>query len=137
MKKFRLFLIVLLTPLLFLSQQSNSNVFNDFFTDTGSFEILSRYQGKGNVIKINGSKLAYPILQYSLMEYRGKDIAVHFSADFMMEGNATNMLCCVNVNNYERLESIFFQGNITPRTWFNIKVKRFFPADFLATEKKV
>jgi len=60
MKKFLiLFGVIILAPLLFMSQQSSANNVNDFIADIGSFEILSSYQGRNNVLKVDAAKTQY------------------------------------------------------------------------------
>jgi len=120
MKKTIIILITLLiAPLLFLSQQSSVNNVNGFTADPGSFEILNRFQGRNNVLKIERAKTNWFIANYSLAQYRGKTIAIEFSADVWLEGS-TNMLLW-NVTDHPNYPRVSMLSSATAGQWNNMR----------------
>jgi len=120
MKKTIIILITLLiAPLLFLSQQSSVNNVNGFTADPGSFEILNRFQGRNNVLKIDRSKTNYFIASYRLDQYRGRMITIEFSVDVWLEGSASMLIWQIsNPPNYPDITGI---DNAAPNQWHNMK----------------
>ncbi|MCL1927479.1 MAG: hypothetical protein FWG07_01620, partial [Treponema sp.] len=125
MKKNSIFIlmILLLAPVLFLSQQSQNNNVNGFTADPGSFEILSSYQGRNNVLKVDGSKTDWFIASYPLAKYKGKEITIEFSADVRREGAAGNLAW--HVNNDGIWPMITEKHNAAQGKWHTIKGKLF------------
>jgi len=111
-------MILLLSPVLFLSQQSQNNNVNGLTADRGSFEILSSYQGKSNVLKVDRSKTDWFLASYPLGQYRGKEIFIEFSADVRREGSAGNLGWQVNNPNYPMISSI---DNAASGQWHSMK----------------
>jgi len=91
-----LVLLVIIIFLLFTSQQTPINNVNGFIADAGSFEILSSFQGKSNVLKVYKARTQEEIVRYPLAQYRGKRIAIEFSADVWLEGSSGGLLWMVN-----------------------------------------
>ncbi|MCL1927480.1 MAG: endo-1,4-beta-xylanase [Treponema sp.] len=116
-------MILLLAPVLFLSQQSQSNNVNGLTADRGSYEILSSYQGRNNVLKVDGSKTDWFIASYSLAKYRRKEITIEFSADVRREGAAGNLAW--HVNNDGIWPMITEKYNAAQGQWHTIKGKLF------------
>jgi len=111
-------MLLLLAPVLFLSQQSTANNFNGFSADPGSFEILSSYQGKSNVLKVDRSKTDYFIASYPLGQYRGKEIFIELSADVRREGSAGDLIWQVSNPNNPEISGI---DNDVPGQWHSMK----------------
>ncbi|MCL2264680.1 MAG: endo-1,4-beta-xylanase [Treponema sp.] len=108
-----------MTPLLFLSQQSPVNNVNGFTADPGSYEILSNYQGKNNVLKVDVSKAQGVLARYSLDQYRGRPITIEFSADVRREGSSgTLMWQMSNSPYYPEITAI---QNAEPNKWHNMR----------------
>jgi len=95
-KLFVLLGVLVLAPLFFMSQQSSPNNLNGFTADPGSFEILNRFQGKNNVLKVDRSKTNWFITSYPLGQYRGKQIAIEFSVDVWVEGSGNMLMWSLN-----------------------------------------
>ena len=112
-------MILLLAPVLFLSQQNQSNNVNGLTADRGSFEILSSYQGKSNVLKVDGSKTNWFITSYPIAQYRRKEIAIEVSVDIRREGAAGNLVW--HVNNDGSWPMIADKFNAAQRQWHTIK----------------
>ena len=120
MKKIIIILSTLLiAPLLFLSQQSPVNNVNGFTADPGSFEILNRFQGRSNVLKVENSKTQWDNARYSLAQYRGKTIAIEFSVDVWLEGS-TNMLMW-NVSDHPNYPRVSMLSSSTSGQWNNMR----------------
>ena len=119
MKKFVLFSVLIIVFLLFTSQAAPNNV-NGFTADPGSFEILSSYQGRNNVLKVDKSKTNWFITRYSLAQYRGKEIFIEFSADVRREGSAGSFNWQVNNPNHPTLSGL---ENIPQGQWHTMKGK--------------
>ena len=121
-KKLFLIAVPLMAILFFMSQQSTANNVNGFFADPGSFEILSSYQGRNNVLKVDSSKTNWYIASYSLARYRRKPITIEFSADVRREGSAGYLSW--QVNNAPYYPGIASIENASPNVWHNISGKR-------------
>jgi endo-1,4-beta-xylanase len=90
------YIIFLPISILFFTSQQNLNNINGFIADAGSFEILNSYQGRNNVLKVDRSKTQWSIARYSLAQYRGRQVAIEFSADIRIEGSASAVTWQVN-----------------------------------------
>jgi len=121
-KKLFLITVPLMAILFFLSQQSTANNFNGFSAEPGSYEILSSYQGKNNVLKVDRSKTNWFIASYSLAKYRRKPITIEFSADVRREGSAGGIFWQVNNPTYPTVSSIEF---CEPNQWHSMRGKLF------------
>ncbi|MCL1813157.1 MAG: endo-1,4-beta-xylanase [Treponema sp.] len=119
-KNFLVLAVLFLAPFLFLSQQNQSNNVNGFTAPPGSFEILSRYQGKNNVLKVDRSKTNWFIASYPLGQYRGKEILIEFSADVRREGSTGRLMWQVDNPNNPEISGI---DNDVPGQWHSMKGK--------------
>jgi len=106
--------------LLFTSQTVPNNI-NGFFADPGSFEFLSRYQGRNNVLKVDGAKTSQSIVRYSLAQYKDKPIAIEISADVWREKNTETLYW--QVNNEPNYPAVAWVDNASPRAWHNLSGK--------------
>ncbi|MCL2722197.1 MAG: endo-1,4-beta-xylanase [Treponema sp.] len=118
-KLYFIFITLLFAPLFFLSQQSSVNNVNGYYADRGSFEILSNYQGRNNVLKVDRSKTNWYTAAYSLAQYRGKQIAIEFSADIRLEGSTGQIAFQVNTSDWRDL--INTQSSLATGQWHTIK----------------
>ena len=119
-KKVAILIAVLVAVVFFTSQTPPANNLNGFFADPGSFEILSSYKGRNNVLKVNKSKTQWNIARYSLAQYRGKEILIEFSADVRCEGSVVSLAWQVNNPNYPTI-SMF--GDAPLDKWHAMKGK--------------
>jgi len=71
------------------------------------------------IIKVDGSKLSsnFAVVQYSLTEYKNKEITISFSVDIKREGSAGNLNWQINNSNYPSVGS---QNNASVGQWYNI-----------------
>ena len=99
------------------TRQEADNV-NGFFADAGSFKIIN-YEGKKNVIRVNGANTQWAILMYSLSEYAGKEIAIQISANVKRTGAAGNLNW--QVNNAPYYPSASFIENAAQGVWHNMR----------------
>ncbi|MCL1928936.1 MAG: endo-1,4-beta-xylanase [Treponema sp.] len=122
MKRNSIFLLIVLlvAPVLYSQQSQNNNV-NGFFADKGSFEVLSRYQGRNNVLKVDGSKTQMAIAKYSLSQYKGKPIAIEIMAEVLRE-RLTDTIHW-QVNNTPNYPTVFWLGNAKPGMWHKVRGK--------------
>jgi len=100
--------------LLFTSQTMPDNV-NGFYADRGSYQILDNYQGRKNVIKVDGTKSSWAILMYSLAQYKGKLITVEFTAEVWREKTTGNIIW--EINNHPSYPNLSYIGNAKPKVW--------------------
>jgi len=113
------FILIITLIFLFTSQQNTNNNVNGFFADAGSFEILSSYQGKGNVLKVDGAKTNWFVARYSLSQYKGKLITIEITADVSREGAAGDIHWQVNnAPSYPTLANI---NNAASDVWHTVK----------------
>jgi len=119
-KKYLVLLVIITIFLLFTSQQTPSNNVNGFSAAPGSFEILSNYQGKSNVLKVNRSKTDWYIARYSLSQYRGKEIFIEFSVEVRCEGSSGSLGWLINNSNYPAISWI---DNVSSGQWQTMKGK--------------
>ena len=99
------------------TRQEADNV-NGFFADTGSFKIIN-YEGKKNVIRVNGANTQWAVLMYSLSEYTGKEITIQISANVKRTGAAGNLNWQVNDAPY--YPSASFIENAAQGVWHNMR----------------
>jgi len=91
---------------------------NGFFADAGSYKI-ENFEGRKNVIRVNGAKTQWAILMYSLSEYKGKEITIQISADVKRTGAGGNLNW--QVNNAPYYPSVTFIENAAQGVWYNMK----------------
>jgi endo-1,4-beta-xylanase len=103
------------------ARQEADNV-NGFFADTGSFKIIN-YDGKKNVIRVNGADTQWAIVSYSLSEYIGKEITIQFSAQVKRTGAAGNLNW--QVNNAPYYPSVTYIENAVQGVWHNMRGRLF------------
>jgi len=103
------------------AKQKLNNV-NGFFADSRSFEIMD-YDGKKNVMKVNGADTKWAIVTYSLAEYIGKEITIQFSANVKRTGAAGNLNW--QVNNAPYYPSVAYIENAAQGVWHNMKGRLF------------
>jgi endo-1,4-beta-xylanase len=72
---------------------------NGFFADAGSYRI-GNFEGRKNVIKVNGVNTQWAIVMYSLSEYKGKEITIQISADVKRTGAGGTLNWQVNNEMY-------------------------------------
>jgi len=120
-KKVAILITVLAAVVFFTSQTPPANNLNGFFADPGSFEILSNYQGKKNVLKVDGSKTKWSIARYSLAQYRNKPIAIEISADVWRNKHTENLYWQVNNDPY--YPAVAWVDNASSGVWHNLKGK--------------
>ena len=108
--------MIALTVLLFTSQSMPDNV-NGFSADRGAFQILDSYQGRKNVIKVDGTKSSGTILVYSLAQYKGKKITIELAAEVWREKTVGNIIWQINNPSYPILNVI---ENAKPKAWHKI-----------------
>jgi len=110
-------IMTVLAVLLFTSQTMPDNL-NGFSADRGSFQILDSYQGRKNVIKVDGTKSSSgAILKYSLAQYKGKIITIELSAEVWREKTTGNITWQVNNPSYPTVSTI---ENAKPKVWHKI-----------------
>jgi len=124
MKKWLLLLFLPVMLMFCTSQQNNNldneiNIINDFLADPGSFEILNSYQGKRNVLKVDGTKTINYIVKYSLAQYRNRPIAIEISVDLWREEKTAKILW--QVNNAPNYPAVAFVDNALPGRWHNVR----------------
>jgi endo-1,4-beta-xylanase len=91
---------------------------NKFFADAGSYQIIN-YEGRNNVIKVNGANTQWAIVKYSLSEYIGKEITIQFSADVKRTG-ASGYLNW-QVNNAPFYPSVACIENASQGIWYKMR----------------
>jgi endo-1,4-beta-xylanase len=106
--------MIALTVLLFTSQSMPDNV-NGFSADRGSFQTLDNYQGRKNVIKVDGTKSSWALLKYSLAQYKGKIITIEFTAEVWREKTTGDINW--QVNNAPSYPSVDIIPNARPKVW--------------------
>lgn len=79
--------------------ERNTTLINGFRAGSATYDVVN-IDGRTNVIKINGAACDWNALSYSLANYRGKLITIHFSADVMRRGSGNNQLIW-HVNNVQ------------------------------------
>lgn len=119
LQKVVILIAVLVSVVFFTSQTPPANNLNGFIADPGSFEILSSFQGKRNVLKVDGSKTRNSIVRYSLAQYTGKPITIEISADVWREKHTENLYWQVNNDPY--FPAVAWVDNASPRVWHNLK----------------
>jgi len=100
-----------------VTKQEPDNV-NGFFADAGSFKI-NDYEGRKNVIKVNGANTRWAIVMYSLSKYAGKEITIQFSADVKRTGSAGNLNW--QVNNAPYYPSVTYTENAAQGVWHKMR----------------
>ncbi|MDR2596810.1 MAG: hypothetical protein LBC76_05745, partial [Treponema sp.] len=95
---------------------------NGFFADANSFNIIN-YEGRKNVIRVNGANTQWAILMYSLSEYIDKEIIIQFSADVKRTGAAGNLNW--QVNNVPYYPSVAFIENAAQGVWHTMSGRLF------------
>jgi len=123
LKKCMVLLGIMATIIFFTSQTSPVNNVNGFFADAGSFEILSSYQKRNNVLKVNSAKTKWSIFKYSLDQYKGMPITIEFSADVRREGSSGMLKW--QVNNAPGYPSLSELENASSGVWHSMKGKIF------------
>ena len=119
MKKFVLIVTIIMLAFTTCGNDPEENV-NGFYGNPGTYEIVS-YDGKSNVIKVNGAKTEWEVVKYSLLEYKGKEIAIIFSADVRREGAAGDLSW--HVNNEGTYPTISYLPNAGADVWHHMTGK--------------
>jgi endo-1,4-beta-xylanase len=91
---------------------------NGFFADSSSFKIIN-YDGRKNVIKVDGADTQWAIVKYSLSEYIGKEITIQFSAEVKRTGAAGTLNW--QVNNAPYYPSVTYTENAAQGVWHNMR----------------
>jgi endo-1,4-beta-xylanase len=102
-----------------LEQDKQDNV-NGFYADTGAYEIIN-YDGRSNVIKVDGAKTSWAVVMYPLAEYNGKMITIELTAEVKREGAAGNLMW--QVNNGQEYPVITSLNNAATGVWHKMKGK--------------
>jgi len=97
--------------------QRQNNV-NGFFADPGSFQIAN-FEGRKNVIRVNGANTKWAVLMYSLSEYKGKEITIEISADVKRTGAGGNLNW--QVNNAPYYPSVTYIENAAQGVWHTMR----------------
>ena len=116
MKKIVLITVIAAVILLFTSQTSPNNV-NGFTAYPGSFEILNRFQGRSNVLKVDRSKADWYIVQYPLGQYRGKKILIEFTADVWIDAAGYSPSLLWQVNDHPKHPLVSILNDPVPKQW--------------------
>jgi GH35 family endo-1,4-beta-xylanase len=113
-----IFVLVMMvfSVLLFTSQSVPDNA-NGFSADRGSFQILDSYQGRKNVIKVDGTKSSWAILMYSLAQYKEKAITIELTAEVWREKTTGNIIWQINNPSYPIVSVI---ENAKPKAWHKV-----------------
>jgi len=96
---------------------------------SGASEMLSSYDSRDNVMKIDGSKLNnnFAAVQYSLADYKNKEITITLSVDVKREGAAGTLNWQVNNSDYPSLATL---NNAAAGTWHSMSgTKTLTPTD--------
>jgi endo-1,4-beta-xylanase len=102
-----------------LEQGKQDNV-NGFYADAGTYEIIN-YDGRSNVIKVDGAKTSWAVVMYPLAEYKGKLITIELTVEVKREGAAGNLLW--QVNNGQEYPTITSLNNAPTGVWHKMKGK--------------
>ena len=99
------------------TRQEPDNI-NGFFADSGSYKIMP-YEGRKNVIRVNGADTQWAIVKYSLSDFIGKEITIQFSADVKRTGATGNLNW--QVNNAPYYPSVTFVENAGQGVWYTMR----------------
>ncbi|MDR0321646.1 MAG: endo-1,4-beta-xylanase [Treponema sp.] len=100
-----------------LDKTKKDNI-NGFYADDGAYEIIN-YDGRSDVIKVDGAKTSWAVVMYSLAKYKGKMITIELTAEVKREGSAGNLLWQINDGqNYPLITSL---NNAVAGVWHQMK----------------
>ena len=85
-------------------------------TSTGPYEIVDLpFEGRKNVMKVNGKSVDWAVAMYSLENYKNKPIKITFSVDVKRQGDMGSLNW--QVNNSPGYPSICSINNAVPNIW--------------------
>jgi endo-1,4-beta-xylanase len=99
------------------TRQETDNA-DGFFADAGSYKIIN-YEGRKNVLRVNGANAQWAIVKYSLSDYIGKEITIQFTVDVKRTGAAGTLNW--QVNNAPYYPSVAYIENAAQGVWHNMK----------------
>jgi len=101
---------------------SGSNPTDGLRAGAPSYSIVNLpIERRQDVLKINGAGTQWAIVTYSLAEYKGKEITIHFSADVKREGASGNLNWQVNNSDYP---SVGYLENAPAGVWHHMRGRR-------------
>jgi endo-1,4-beta-xylanase len=100
----------------FKDTQPVNNV-NGFRGEPGAYKIIN-FEGRRDVIRVNGAATDWLVVQYGLDDYKGQEINIQLSADVKRVGAAGSLNW--QVNNNGEWPSVAYLGNASEGVWHHI-----------------